>query len=114
MKKIIELEKILEEQRDENLNHYFLVSYLTAIRFDLEGFVFDNCGFDYDVEEIVENLERFNINKIVVTDNSTGLMKALKVFTDAGFQILGMKKQKIGYNEWAKEAVYADGLILQK
>ena len=114
MKKIIELEKILEEQRDENLNHYFLVSYLTAIRFDLEGFVFDNCGFDYDVEQIVENLERFNISKIVVTDNSTGLMKALKVFTDAGFQILGMKKQKIGYIDWAKEAVYADGLILQK
>ena len=42
MKKIIELEKILEEQRDENLNHHFLVSYLTAIRFDLEGFVFSS------------------------------------------------------------------------
>lgn len=114
MKKIIELEKILEEQSEEYLNDYFMVAYLTSKKFDLEGFVFDDCGFDYDVVEIVENLERFGINKIVVTDSSTGLMKALKVFTDAGFQILGMKKQKIGYNEWAKEAVYADGLILQK
>ena len=114
MKKIIELEKILEEQREENLNHYFLVSYLTAKRFDLVGLVFDDCGFDYDVEEIVENLERFNINKIVVTDSSTGLMNALKVFTDAGFQILGMKKQKVDYNKWSKEAIYKNGLILQK
>lgn len=68
MKKIIELEKILEEQKEENLNHYFIAAYLTAKRFDLEGFVFDDCGFDYDVEEIIENLERFNINKIVVTE----------------------------------------------
>lgn len=50
MKKIIELEKILEEQKEEKLNHYFLVSYLTAKRFDLECFVFDDCGFDYDVK----------------------------------------------------------------
>ncbi len=114
MKKIIELEKILEEQKEENLNHYFLVSYLTARRFDLECFVFDDCGFDYDVKEIVENLERFGINKIVVTDSSTGLMNALKVFTDAGFQILGMKKQKVDYNKWSKEAIYKNGLILQK
>lgn len=114
MKKIIELEKILEEQSEEYLNDYFMVAYLTSKKFDLEGFVFDDCGFDYDVVEIVENLERFGINKIVVTDSSTGLMKALKVFTDAGFQILGMKNQKVGYNEWAKEAIYKNGLILQK
>lgn len=114
MKKIIELEKILEEQSEEYLNDYFMVAYLTSKKFDLEGFVFDDCGFDYDVVEIVENLERFGINKIVVTDSSTGLMKALKVFTEAGFQILGMKNQKVGYNEWAKEAIYKNGLILQK
>lgn len=114
MKKIIEVEKILNEQREENLNRYFIIAYLTNKKFDFDEFVIDDCGFEYDVKEIIENLERFNINKIVVTDNSTGLMNALKVFTEAGFQILGMKEQKVGYNEWAKEAIYKNGLILQK
>lgn len=114
MKKIIEVEKILNEQREENLNRYFIIAYLTNKKFDFDEFVIDDCGFEYDVKEIIENLERFNINKIVVTDNSTGLMNALKVFTEAGFEILGMKEQKIGYNEWAKETIYKNGLILQK
>lgn len=114
MKKIIEVEKILNEQIEGNLNRYFIIAYLTNKRFDFDEFVIDECGFEYDVKEIIENLERYNINKIIVTDNSTGLMNALKVFTDAGFQILGMKEQKVDYNKWAKEDIYKNGLILQK
>lgn len=114
MKKIIELDKILEEQKAENLNHHFIMAYMASIECDSDELILDNCGFEYDVEQTIENLERFNINKIVITDSSTGLMNALKVFTDAGFQIFGMKEQNVKYNKWEKKTIYKNALILQK
>lgn len=113
MKKIIEVEKILDEQIEGILNHRFIMAYLTAIRYGSDELIFDDCGFEYDVEQTIENLERFGIKRIVITDSSSGLMNALKVFTDAGFHILGMKEQEFGYN-WENEAIYKNGLILQK
>lgn len=61
------------------------------------------------VEEIIKNLNEDNVNEIVITDNSSGLIQILGMFLNDGFKVEGSVTQKM--NKWGTTK---EGLLLIK
>ena len=96
MKKIELLENIrtAEEFKANKINYYFFRAYERSKEANFEKINFEDTGFERDIEEIVENLKRFEIKEITISDQSTALMKSLIGFNKMGLQITDLNEEK--------------------
>ena len=79
--------KTSEQMEEGRINGDLFMAYINAKRANAENLNFDVI---YDYKNLSENLERFEIKEITITDQSTRLMRSLQKFTEAGFKMNGM------------------------
>lgn len=102
MKKIEVLEnlKTNEDFKEKTINRHFYWAYEKAKDANLQRLDFEETGFHKDHLEIIENLERFNIEEFTISDQSTGLMESLLAFKQAGYLPTDLIEQKTGRTNW--------------
>lgn len=79
--------KTIEQMEEEKINYDFFKAYADAKRAEAKILNFEKIT---EFENLSENLERFEIKEITITDQSTRLMESLQRLTEAGFKMDGM------------------------
>ena len=102
MKKIDILENLEtnEDFQENKINHSFYWAYEKAKRVGLARLDFEELGFEKDYPEIIENLERFEIEEFTISDQSTALMNELQAFKNKGYFIVDLIEQETGRTNW--------------
>lgn len=102
MKKIDILEnlKTNEDFEESKINYKFYWAYKNAKRAGLERLDFEELGFEKDYPEIIENLERFEIEEFTISDQSTALMSELQAFKNKGYSIVDLIELETGRTKW--------------
>ena len=104
MKKVEVLETIRETRNFEmiynlEISRAVYLAYDFTQTLELRYLTFDDIIWDYEVEEIMEDLVAFGIDVIQVSDTSTALMKALAAFNKHGFELVKMTTIKTKYED---------------
>lgn len=102
MKKIDILEnlKTNEDFEESKINYRFYWAYKNAKSARLERLDFEELGFEKDYPEIIENLDRFEIEEFTISDQSTALMSELQAFKNKGYSIVDLIKLETGRTKW--------------
>ena len=121
MKKIELLENIKEkEEFEENkISYRFYWAYRESKRIGRDILNFEDIGFEENHQEIIENLERFGIQKFTISDQSTGLMKGLKSFKRKGYFPIDLIEIDTGRTNWnfkenKEEKEYTPALLFKR
>ena len=96
MEKIERLDKIINERAYENcgINEDVLCAYGRSVRCNLDELDFDDVIRGKNITEIVRNLKELGIESFTISDQSSGLMKELHTFAEAGCQLVGFTKMQ--------------------
>ena len=102
MKKIDILEnlKTNEDFEESKINYRFYWAYKNAKRAGHERLDLEELGFEKDYPEIIENLERFDIEEFTISDQSTALMSELQAFKNKGYSIVDLIELETGRTKW--------------
>lgn len=121
MKRIDILEKIKpdKELKENKINYRFYWAYKKSKSVNLERLDFEETGFKKDYQEIIENLERFEIEEFTISDQSTGLMESLVAFKKAGYTPIDLIEQETGRINWnfetnQNEKEFKPAILLKK
>lgn len=119
MKRIELIDKLEsnEEFVENGINREFYWAYRTATENGLDMLNIDEMGIDPDIQQFIENIERFNIEKFVVSNQSTALMTILAKFKKAGYFPQDVAEVEVGttynFKEHRDEKRYKLGLIFK-
>lgn len=86
-----------DEICEQNISAFFYGSYLNSE--DLEVLDFSDYIWPRDFEKIMENVRRFGIKEFTYSASSTGAMENIKMFTDAGCEIVEVLTLKKSYGD---------------
>ena len=102
MKRIELLENLKEKDYFEKnkISFRFYWAYKDSQKTGLDILNFDDIGFESNHEEIIENLERFDIKEFTISDQSTGLMKGLESFKKKGYFPSDLIQIETGHTYW--------------
>lgn len=105
MKEIKALEEISKNAKrslldDMNISRSFVCVYKDAVRDGNEEINFDEVIWDYEIEQIAENLRKFDIHSFTISCTFSGLIETLAKFEELGFKMAGLTKVKARYNNW--------------
>lgn len=121
MKRIELLENLkeVEDFIENKISYNFYWAYKHTKKIGLDILNFDSIGFVTDHEEMIENLERFDIKEFTVSDQSTGLMKGLLSFKLRGYFPSDLIKIETGDTHWnfkenKEEKEYAPALLFKR
>ena len=121
MKRIELLENLkeVEDFIENEISYKFYWAYKNTQKIGLDILNFDDIGFESNHEEMIENLERFDIKEFTVSDQSTGLMKGLESFKKRGYFPIDLIQIETGYTNWnfkenKEEKEYTPALLFKK
>ena len=121
MKKIELLENIKEKEEfeEKKISYSFYWAYRESRRIGRDILNFDDVRFEENHQEIIENLERFGIQKFTISDQSTGLMKGLQSFKRRGYVPIDLIEIDTGRTNWnfeenKEEKEYTPALLFKR
>ena len=119
MKRIELFEQVvtIEEIAEQGLNRNVVFAYQDSFRLKRDKMDFDDIFSPID--EIVDELEKFDVNEITISYSGTALLNYLKQFDDRGFKVCGMEQIDTGRRDFdfktrETKVVMADAIILRK
>lgn len=119
MKKIELIEKLEsnEEFVENGINREFYWAYRTATENGLDMLNIDDFSIHADIEQLIENIERFEVEKFSISTQSTALMTILAEFKRLGYFPEDIKDVEVGtrynFKEHRDEKRYKLGLIFK-
>ena len=100
---------------EPNINRHFYRAYEESQELNLEYLNFEDFGFSNGYPEIEENLERFGITELTVSETSTGLMEILTALKKMGFKPVDLIQIDLGKKNWQTgEAEKKSAILLKK
>lgn len=119
MKKIELIEKLEsnEEFVENGINREFYWAYRTATENGLDMLNIDDFSIHADIEQLIENIERFEVEKFSISTQSTALMTILAEFKKAGYFPQDIAEVEVGkrynFKEYKEVKQYKLGLIFK-
>ena len=84
----------------KGINPAFFWAYKKARKEEWEELNFEEVIWDNEIEQIAENLRRFNIHSFTISSTFSGLIATLAKFEEQGFKLAGLTKAKASYDDW--------------
>lgn len=102
MKRIELLENLKEKEDFEKnkIDYNFYRAYKKTRELDLAFINFDNIGFIGNLEETMDNLERFDIKEFTISDQTIGLIQAVEGFQKKGYFPTGLMQIETESTNW--------------
>ena len=103
MKKIEILEKAAENgtsYKDINLNSTFGAAYFYSEEAGNELINFAEVIWDYDIDEIIENCQRFGITEFTISSTFSSLILTIAEFEKKGCKLQGLVEINSRHNDW--------------
>ena len=93
------------------------MAYQTAVENGLDMLNIDEIGINPDIQQLIENIERFNIEKFSISSQSTALMTNLAKFKEFGYFPQDVAEVEVGkrynFKEHKEEKRYKLALIFK-
>ena len=86
--------------KELNVNRTFYWAYHHSLAAGTELLNFDDVIWDGDVEEILENSERFGIKEFTISTNMSGVISTIASFVDKGCELGGLVVIPSGQTDW--------------
>lgn len=103
MKKIEILEKAAENgtsYKDINVNLTFGAAYFYSEEAGNELINFAEAIWDYDIDEIIENCQRFGITEFTISSTFSSLILTIAEFEKKGCKLQGLVEINSRHNDW--------------
>ena len=105
MKEIKTLEElgdyiVRKDLEEKDINGSFFCAYKNAKRNGNEELDFDEVIWDNEIEQIAENLRRFDIHSFTISSTFSSLIETFAKFEEQGFKLAGLTKVKARYDNW--------------
>ena len=103
MKKIEILENAAENgtsYKDINVNSTFGAAYFYSEEAGNEFINFAEVIWDYDIDEIIENCQRFGITEFTISSTFSSLIVTIAEFEKRGWKLQGLVEINSRYDDW--------------
>ncbi len=103
MKKIEILEKAAENgtsYKDINVNSTFGAAYFYSKEAGNELINFAEVIWDYDIDEIIENCQRFGIKEFTISSTFSSLILTIAEFEKKGCKLQGLVEINSRHDDW--------------
>lgn len=103
MKQIHAIDKVYAEQKgytELNVNRTFYWAYIHSLEANTDILNFDDVIWDTDINEILDNCERFGIKEFTISSNMSGVIKTMADFVENGCELGGLVIIPSGRTDW--------------
>ena len=103
MKKIEILEKAAENgtsYKDINVNSTFGAAYFYSVEAGNDLINFAEVIWDYDIDEIIENCQRFGITEFTISSTFSSLILTIAEFEKKGCKLQGLVEINSRHDDW--------------
>ena len=103
MKKIEILEKAAEygtSYKDINVNSIFGAAYFYSVEAGNDLINFAEVIWDYDIDEIIENCQRFGITEFTISSTFSSLILTIAEFEKKGCKLQGLVEINSRHDDW--------------
>ena len=103
MKKIEILEKATENgtrYKDINVNSTFGAAYFYSVEAGNDLINFAEVIWDYDIDEIIENCQRFGITEFTISSTFSSLILTIAEFEKKGCKLQGLVEINSRHDDW--------------
>ena len=103
MKKIEILEKATENgtsYKDINVNSTFGAAYFYSVEAGNDLINFAEVIWDYDIDEIIENCQRFGITEFTISSTFSSLILTIAEFEKKGCKLHGLVEINSRHDDW--------------
>ena len=103
MKRIEILDKAAEigmKHKDINVNHTFSQAYFYSLEAGNDLINFGEVIWDYDIDEIIENCQRFGITEFTISSTFSSLILTIAEFEKKGCKLQGLVEINSRHDDW--------------
>ena len=103
MKRIEILDKAAEtgmKHKDINVNPTFSQAYFYSLEAGNDLINFGEVIWDYDIDEIIENCQRFGITEFTISSTFSSLIITLAEFEKRGCKLQGLVEINSRHDDW--------------